>query len=69
MRAYGSEPVTVTELGDLLYRTARVRSLITPPSAAEDSTAEPQTTSIMFVCSAPYTSATGSGIPAAPTSL
>jgi SagB-type dehydrogenase family enzyme len=40
MRAYGSEPVTVTELGDLLYRTARVRSLITPPSAAKNSTAE-----------------------------
>jgi SagB-type dehydrogenase family enzyme len=35
MRAYGSEPVTATELADLLYRTARVRSLITLPPGAE----------------------------------
>jgi SagB-type dehydrogenase family enzyme len=35
MRTYGSEPVTATELGDLLYRTARVRSLITLPPGAE----------------------------------
>jgi SagB-type dehydrogenase family enzyme len=32
-RAHGAEPVTVTELGDLLYRTARVRALITPAEA------------------------------------
>lgn len=32
MRVYGPEPVTAAELGDVLYRTARVRSLITPPS-------------------------------------
>jgi SagB-type dehydrogenase family enzyme len=37
IRAYGAEPVTVTELGDLLYRTARVRSLITPPGAGNHS--------------------------------
>jgi SagB-type dehydrogenase family enzyme len=29
MRRHDASPVTVTELGDLLYRTARVRSLIT----------------------------------------
>ncbi len=29
VRRYGPSPMTVTELGDLLYRTARVRSLIT----------------------------------------
>ncbi len=33
-RRYGAEPMTVAELGELLYRTARVRSLITiPPDA------------------------------------
>jgi SagB-type dehydrogenase family enzyme len=31
MRTYGPEPVTAAELGALLYRTARVRSLVTPP--------------------------------------
>jgi SagB-type dehydrogenase family enzyme len=31
-RVYGTEPVTAEELGDLLYRTARVRSVIVPPS-------------------------------------
>jgi SagB-type dehydrogenase family enzyme len=36
MRAYGTEPVTAEELGDLLYRAARVRSLIVPPSAARE---------------------------------
>lgn len=35
MRVYGPEPVTAAELGVLLYRTARVRSLITPPLSAE----------------------------------
>jgi len=35
MRAYGPEPVTATELGDLLYRTARVRSLINLPPDPE----------------------------------
>jgi SagB-type dehydrogenase family enzyme len=30
-RRYGADPVTLRELGELLYRTARVRSLITPP--------------------------------------
>lgn len=29
VRGHGDAPITVTELGDLLYRTARVRSLIT----------------------------------------
>ena len=29
-RVHGAEPVTADELGDLLYRTARVRALITP---------------------------------------
>jgi SagB-type dehydrogenase family enzyme len=29
LRRHGARPITVTELGDLLYRTARVRSLIT----------------------------------------
>jgi SagB-type dehydrogenase family enzyme len=33
MREYGSKPVTAIELGDLLYRTARVRSLITSADA------------------------------------
>jgi len=32
-RRYGAEPMTVDELGELLYRTARVRSLITIPPA------------------------------------
>ena len=32
-RRYGTDPVTAEELGDLLYRTARVRALITPPDA------------------------------------
>lgn len=31
VRTYSAEPVTVEELGDLLYRAARVRSLIAPP--------------------------------------
>ena len=29
MRRHGARPITITELGDLLYRTARVRSLVT----------------------------------------
>jgi SagB-type dehydrogenase family enzyme len=33
VRRHGVEPVTASELGDLLYRTARVRALITPPDA------------------------------------
>ncbi len=37
MRRYRPEPVTAEELGILLYRTARVRSLITPPSALQPS--------------------------------
>jgi SagB-type dehydrogenase family enzyme len=46
MRVYGSKPVTVTELGDLLYRTARVRSLITPAPAGEPSSSgEPSASS------------------------
>jgi SagB-type dehydrogenase family enzyme len=36
-RVYGARPVTVVELGDLLYRTARVRSLITLTSHGEHS--------------------------------
>jgi SagB-type dehydrogenase family enzyme len=36
MRSYGTEPVTAEELGDLLYRAARVRSLIIPPSVAHE---------------------------------
>lgn len=35
MRTYGPEPVTAAELGALLYRTARVRSLVTPGSGTE----------------------------------
>jgi SagB-type dehydrogenase family enzyme len=31
-RRYAGDPVTVVQLGDLLYRTARVRSLVTDPS-------------------------------------
>jgi SagB-type dehydrogenase family enzyme len=34
MRTYGTEPVTAEELGDLLYRVARVRSVIVPLSVA-----------------------------------
>jgi SagB-type dehydrogenase family enzyme len=34
-RVYGSDPVTVRELGELLYRTARIRSLIVPPGAGD----------------------------------
>jgi SagB-type dehydrogenase family enzyme len=41
MRVYGSKPVTATELGDLLYRTARVRSLITPAPAGEPGESQP----------------------------
>jgi len=33
-RCYAAEPITVAELGELLYRTARVRSLITAPPDA-----------------------------------
>ncbi len=40
-RVYGSRPVTLTELGDLLYRTARVRSLISPPPAEDPQPGEP----------------------------
>ena len=36
MRSYGTEPVTAEELGDLLYRAARVRSLVVPPSVAHE---------------------------------
>jgi SagB-type dehydrogenase family enzyme len=32
MRSYSAEPVTAEELGDLLYRTARLRAMIVPPS-------------------------------------
>jgi SagB-type dehydrogenase family enzyme len=32
VRTYSAEPVTIEELGDLLYRAARVRSLIAPGS-------------------------------------
>jgi SagB-type dehydrogenase family enzyme len=44
MRTYGTKPVTAAELGDLLYRTSRVRSLITLPRAGEPSawTGEPE---------------------------
>jgi SagB-type dehydrogenase family enzyme len=41
IRRYGSDPVTVTELGDLLYRTARVRSLITLPPASQPTSGPP----------------------------
>lgn len=34
-RQYGAGPVTAEELGDLLYRTARIRSVITPPGTAD----------------------------------
>jgi SagB-type dehydrogenase family enzyme len=36
VRRHGDPPVTITELGDLLYRTARVRSLITVGREAEE---------------------------------
>jgi SagB-type dehydrogenase family enzyme len=39
MRVYGPEPVTAAELGAVLYRTARVRSLITPPAGVGDAAA------------------------------
>lgn len=32
LRTYGARPMTADELGDLLYRAARVRALIAPPS-------------------------------------
>ena len=35
-RRYAGSPVTVVQLGDLLYRTARVRSLITAAPGAQD---------------------------------
>ncbi len=35
VRRYAAEPMTVAELGELLYRTARVRSLITIPPDAD----------------------------------
>jgi SagB-type dehydrogenase family enzyme len=35
-RSYGAEPVTADELGDLLYRTARIRAVITPPAAGPE---------------------------------
>jgi SagB-type dehydrogenase family enzyme len=44
VRSYGKEPVTAAELGELLYRTARIRSLIAPPSASQQ-TASQQTAS------------------------
>jgi SagB-type dehydrogenase family enzyme len=40
-RRYAIEPMTVAELGELLYRTARVRSLITIPPDAHDKTGGP----------------------------
>jgi len=36
-RVHGAEPVTADELGDLLYRTARVRALIAPPGSGSGS--------------------------------
>jgi SagB-type dehydrogenase family enzyme len=41
-RSYGAEPVTAAELGDLLYRTARIRSVITPPGAEAADGADPR---------------------------
>lgn len=35
-RSYSAEPVTAEELGDLLYRTARIRAIITPPGAGPE---------------------------------
>ncbi len=40
-RVYGADPVTAEELGDLLYRTARVRSLIAPPDSGPYRDGEP----------------------------
>lgn len=37
-RSYGSEPMTAAELGELLYRTARVRSLITTTGPGGEAT-------------------------------
>ncbi|MGH3159027.1 MAG: SagB/ThcOx family dehydrogenase, partial [Streptosporangiaceae bacterium] len=34
-RLYGTDPVTAEELGDLLYRTARVRALLTPADSGD----------------------------------
>ncbi len=42
-RSYGTEPLTAAEVGELLYRTARVRSLIATPSAMPDLSSGPQT--------------------------
>jgi SagB-type dehydrogenase family enzyme len=39
-RWYGTDPVTVEELGDLLYRTVRIRSVITPPEIPADGPAD-----------------------------
>lgn len=36
VRVHGAVPVTADELGDLLYRTARVRALITPADAGPE---------------------------------
>jgi SagB-type dehydrogenase family enzyme len=44
IRRYGSDPLTSTELGDLLYRTARVRSLITLPPAGRPASRPPGAT-------------------------
>lgn len=41
-RQYGAGPVTAEELGDLLYRTARIRSVITPPDTADTAGRDPR---------------------------
>jgi SagB-type dehydrogenase family enzyme len=42
VRRHGARPVTLTELGDLLYRTARVRSLITIREEGGGAAGEPE---------------------------
>jgi SagB-type dehydrogenase family enzyme len=41
MRRHGVRPITVTDLGDLMYRTARVRSLITSEADGQRVSADP----------------------------
>lgn len=36
IRQYATRPVTAEDLGDLLYRTARIRSVLTPPGAGRN---------------------------------
>ena len=42
VRRHGARPISVTELGDLLYRTARVRSLVTVDQPGQQASGEPE---------------------------